>query len=57
MRYWRRGRFDPFRWPLDPVLDHASLQRMSRDPKTLRGLDDAPGLVKRGLAQNPFRFT
>lgn len=44
------------RWPLDLVLDHASLQRVACNPKELSGLHDASRLLEGGLAQCALGF-
>ena len=43
--------------PLDVVLDHASLERVSGDPQQLCGLDDGARTSERLLAQKALGFT
>lgn len=42
--------------PLDPVLDHPPLQRVTSDAQQLSGLDDAARAVESLLAQQPLGF-
>lgn len=44
------------RGPLDPVLDHAALERVTGDSKQLSGLHDAAGTIERLRAEESFGF-
>ncbi len=45
------------RWPLDLVLDHASLQSVSGDAQKLRSFDDTARLLQGGLTERSLGFS
>lgn len=42
--------------PVDVVLDHAALERVTSDAQKLRGIDDAPRSAERLVAQESLGF-